>query len=195
MSDEIWTVREARASFASLLAAARDGVTQTIRAAGEKDVLVVESDRAAREILPMSYLLDALAHRDAYELALHQHEAKQLNRQGWSLPLLPGPSADVVRWLAHERGALHVARYVVFATAALRHEQARWELEQATFDQVVSSFDLVLGEPRVIDNQVRQLIVTYVRTMWAAEADEMLGPELAVLRGLDDRPSTEMADG
>ena len=195
MANSIWSVREARAEFASLLAAARAGITQTIRAAGEKDVLVIESERAAREILPMSYLLDAVAQRDAMGLALHQYEEKHHGYSGFDVPLLPGPSADLVRWIAHERGPMHVANYVVVATRALRAEQARWDVEKATVDEVVSSFDLVLGEPRVIDDQVRQLIVTYVRMRWAAEADEMLGPELAVLRGLDERRPTEKSEG
>lgn len=101
----LWTVSEARAQFATLLATARTQGPQVIRQSGQDDVILSISE-ASVSGPPMSYLASGRARCDGMEIALEQHRIRMDeygNRLVAEKHIPPNLSGDVLGWLLRER--------------------------------------------------------------------------------------------
>lgn len=105
---KFWTASEAKAKFAALLRAARTEGPQIIRQSGKPDIVVSTSV----PWVPTSYVVDATARKDAYEIVVDQYHLHQGDGHGSKLVaemhLPPNLSGDVLGEFAGVVGFLRV---------------------------------------------------------------------------------------
>jgi len=177
----LWTVAEARAKFAALLSAAREGEPQTIRQSGLDDV---EVTKVPTTPLNVDYLLTGRACYDAMWIVMHQYRDREeqipLAHQHAVVTFMmpPNVSGDVVRWVLSERGAGRATWYVIDMVTTMRELQLLLGLPQTTAARVVRGLQLTSGDFELLPADVLNNVAAYARELWGPEAaTEALGED------------------
>lgn len=176
---KLWTVREARAQFASLLTAARDEGPQKIRQSGQPDVTVSREAPQA----PISYLVSGRARCDAMDIVLAQYRQRKeggpAERLVATKHIPPNLSGDVLEWVLREKGAFEVASYVSTSLETMRESQELLDLPLSTASQVITGLWLTAAHTQVFTPESIGWIEKLIASTWGDEAKSVLGADWA----------------